>query len=84
MRTTLATKYTVTVDPASDTPWTAGSIISEDPNGDQVTICVWGNGVPLEQAMNGSDAVIAWTENGSITAALGSRGSVPLVIGGSL
>lgn len=74
MKQTLATRYHVTRDPESDFPelnGNTGSIISQDPHDDKhYTISVWGNGSPLEQALNEAASVIRFTEIGSVVADL--------------
>ena len=72
--TTLATKYYVTRDPESEFPELSGVrgiIISEDPKDDKhYTVTVWGNGAPLEQALNEASSVVRFTELGSVVADL--------------
>ena len=74
MNTTLATRYYVTRDPQSEFPelnGVRGIIINEDPHDEQhYTVTVWGNGVPLEQALNEASSVIRFTEIGSVVADL--------------
>ena len=74
MTTTLATRYYVTRDPESELAELAGLrgiIISEDPHDEQhYTVTVWGNGVPLAQALNEASSVIRFTELGSVIADL--------------
>lgn len=72
--TTLATRYYVTRNPESEFPelnGVRGIIISEDPHDEQhYTVNVWGDGAPLEQALNESSSVIRFTELGSVVADL--------------
>lgn len=74
MNNTLATRYYVTRDPESEFPelnGNTGSIISTDPHDDaHYTVCVWGNGAALEQALNEASSVIRFTEIGSVVADL--------------
>lgn len=74
MKTTLATRYYVTRDPESEFPelnGVRGIIISENPHdAKHYTVTVWGNGVPLEQALNEASSVIRFTELGSVVADL--------------
>jgi len=70
--TTLATRYYVTRDPENEFPELNGhhaQIISQDPHDDaHYTVCVWGNGSSLEQALNEASSVIRFTELGSVVA----------------
>jgi hypothetical protein len=72
--TTLATRYYVTRDPESEFPELnghQGQIISDDSHDDaHYTVCVWGNGAPLEQALNEATSVVRFTEIGSVVADL--------------
>ena len=72
--TALATRYYVTRDPESEFPelnGNSGSIISQDPHDDaHYTVCVWGDGAALEQALNEASSVIRFTELGSVVADL--------------
>ena len=72
--TILATRYYVTRDPESEFPelnGNTGSIISQDPHDEaHYTVCVWGNGSALEQALNEASSVIRFTELGSVVADL--------------
>jgi len=74
MNTTLAARYYVTRDPESEFPelnGNTGSIISQDPHDDaHYTVCAWGNGASLEQALNEASSVIRFTELGSVVADL--------------
>ena len=74
MTQTLATRYYVTRDPQSEFPELNGNtdeIISQDPHDDaHYTVCVWGNGSALEQALNEASSVIRFTELGSVVADL--------------
>ena len=74
MTTTLATRYYVTRDAESEFPelnGNTGEIISQDPHdGAHYTVCVWGNGSALEQALNEASSVIRFTELGSVVADL--------------
>lgn len=72
--TTLATKYYVTRDPESEFPELSGVrgiIIDENPHDEKhYTVTVWGNGVPLEQALNEASSVVRFSELGSVVADL--------------
>ena len=74
MKQTLATRYYVTRNPLSEFPelnGNTGSIISQDPHDDaHYTVCVWGDGASLEQALNEASSVIRFTELGSVVADL--------------
>ena len=78
MMTTLATKYNVKRDPKSEYSELAGVrniIISEEQeDGNRYYLCVWGNGIPVEQEFENAPSVREYQEVGSVVADLGAIG----------